>query len=311
MNQLSAIRIWAVVTSIGSYLMLLMGAIVTKTESGKGCGNSWPFCHGQWIPDSLPVETVIEYSHRIVSSGVGFLILVLTIWSWFLYRDQCRVKVLGSMSLFFVILQGGLGALTVVFEGSFAKKMALALHFGFSLISFASVVLMTIHLFQMKQKKANDLNIVNISARFRLSVWSLAFFTYLVVYTGALVRHTESTLGCGTSFPLCGSTYFPNFISSAGIQMLHRYAAVALWFFVLLFLWYVYRKYRGRYDLLRGSWIAFLLITLQALSGIFTVWTGGILMVALVHTTVISIFFSALSYLCMQVGVPWKKNSCL
>lgn len=307
------LRILAIITSFGAYLMLLMGAIVSKTGSGEGCGNSWPFCHGQLIPESLPIETVIEYSHRIVSGGVGFLILILTVWSWLAYRNNRRVKVLGFMSLFFVVLQGALGAVTVVIRGPFAKKFALALHFGFSLISFASVVLLAICLFQMQKGMAVQIKPAeqkngSISKRLHYAIWGLAVYTYVVVYTGALVRHAQATMGCGYSFPLCGETYFPNLSSLAGIHMFHRYAAVSLWFFVLGFLWVVVRHYKERKDLFKGSWIAFILITLQALSGVITVFTGGQLVAALVHTTIISIFFSALSYLCMQVGPPWKRE---
>ncbi|MBA4495684.1 heme A synthase [Paenactinomyces guangxiensis] len=313
MQKHRLLKILAVVTSFGSYLMLLMGAIVSKTGSGKGCGNSWPFCHGQLIPESLPIETVIEYSHRIVSGGVGFLILTLTVWAWLAYRENRRVKVLGFMSLFFVVLQGALGALTVVFEGSFAKTAALALHFGFSLISFASVVLLTVYLFQLSRETEGEGKTVTrnapVSGRIRYTVWGLAVYTYIVVYTGALVRHAEATMGCGFSFPLCGETYFPSFSSLAGIHMLHRYASITLWLCVLCFLVAVIRRYRAREDLLRGSWLAFILITIQALSGMITVFTGGQLMAALLHTTIISVFFSVLSYLCMQLGLPWKRES--
>lgn len=307
------LRIFSILTSIGAYFMVVIGAIVSKTGSGEGCGNSWPFCHGQLIPESLPMETVIEYSHRIVSGGVGLLIVVLTVWSWLAYRDSRRVKVLGFLSTFFVVFQGALGALTVVFQEALAKKALLALHFGFSLISFASVVLLAIHLFQLKKNPSWAQTTPNpalppIGKRIHYAIWGLAVYTYLVVYTGALVRHADATMGCGYSFPGCGVTLFPNLSSIAGIHMLHRYAAISLWFLVVLFLIAVIRHHRDRQDLLRGSWIAFILITLQALSGIYTVFSGGQLVVALTHTTIISIFFSALSYLCMQAGLPWKRE---
>jgi cytochrome c oxidase assembly protein subunit 15 len=307
MDKHRMIRIIGLMTAFGSYLMLLMGAIVTKTGSGEGCGNSWPFCHGQLIPESLPVETVIEYSHRIVSGGVGFLILLLAVWSWRVYRDSRRVKTLGFMSLFFVVLQGALGAVTVVFRGPFAKKFALALHFGFSLISFASVVLLVVHLFQMKRSVASK-RAEAVPAGIHWGVWLLAAYTYVVVYTGALVRHAKATMGCGYEFPTCGTTVFPGFDSIAGIHMLHRYASLLLWALVLVFFIAVLRRARERSDLVTGSRWAFILITLQAASGVTTVLTGGQLLAALLHTTIISVFFSAICYLCMQTGRPWKKG---
>jgi cytochrome c oxidase assembly protein subunit 15 len=295
-------RWFSIVTAFGAYLMLLMGAIVSKTGSGKGCGNSWPFCHGQLIPQSLPIETVFEYSHRIISGGVGLMILILTVWCWVRFRQDRRIKLLSFLSLFFVIVQGALGAFTVVFEGAFAKKAALALHFGFSLISFASVVLLALDLFQLEAKKRSR---PIVSRGLRWSIWSLAIYAYLVVYTGAYVRHTQSTMGCGYQVPFCGSTWLPDFHTMAGIQLLHRYAAFSLWLLVAVLLFWVWRKYRQEKELLRTAVWAFVWITLQAVSGAATVWAGGQVLFALVHTTIISIFFTVLCYLGLQVGRPW------
>jgi heme a synthase len=308
MHQVRFIKMLAIVTSIGAYLMLLMGAIVTKTGSGKGCGNSWPFCQGQLIPASLPVETVLEYSHRLISGGVGCLILLLAVGSCRLYKTDRRVKILSGLSLFFVVLQGGLGALTVVFAGDLARKAVLALHFGFSLLSFASVVLLALYLWQRSAAEPPLPQRVGVPWGMRYAVWGLAVYTYVVVYTGALVRHTKATMGCGYSFPGCGETYLPNFSSLAGIHLLHRYAAFSLLLLVAWLLVVVIRRYRTHSALLRGSQLAFLLIILQALSGMTTVWMGGQVLVTLVHTTVIALFFAVLSYLCMQVGLPWRST---
>lgn len=297
-NQLM-MRILAVVTAILSYIMLLMGAIVTKTGSGKGCGSSWPFCHGQLIPESFPVPTVIEYSHRIISGGVGFLILLLTIASWVMYKENMRIKVLSFLSLFFVVLQGALGALTVVFENVFAKKAALALHFGFSLISFASVVLLTICIVKREHQPVGTL-----SKSLRYFIWGLLVYTYGVVYTGAFVRHTHATMGCGYEFPLCGNTYAPHLASVAGIHLLHRYAALILWCLVLWFLVIMLRQYSKGNMFRSASMLAFVLITCQAASGVWTVLSGGQVLVALLHTTLIACFFAVLAYICMESSSP-------
>ncbi len=309
MNIRRLVRILAVITSIGSYLMLLLGVLVTNSGSGQGCGKSWPFCHGQIIPGTLTIAGVIEYSHRISASADGSLVLVLTVAAWLLYRRDFLVKLLSFLSIFFVLLQGALGALTVVYEGTFELKILLSIHFGLSLIAFAAVVLLTIRLFQIKREQ-NPVRekMAPVSQKFQLSIWGLVVYTYIIVYTGALVAHTGAVTGCGEQLPGCGSTYLPNFSSLAGIQVLHRYVAALLWFLVLAFLIVAIRHYRNRRDIMRGAWWAFILITLQAASGMTAVLTQGQLLVALLHTTVITIFFSVLCYLCMQLGWPWKRN---
>ncbi|HJT59475.1 MAG TPA: heme A synthase [Ktedonobacteraceae bacterium] len=307
MNSQRLIRIFAIITSIGAYVIIILGVLVTTSGSGQGCGNTWPFCHGQIIPGVITIAGLIEYSHRVMSSLEGFLVLVLTVWSWLMYRKDFRVKLFAFLSLLFVVLQGALGALTVVYEGTFALNWILSVHFGLSLIAFASVVLLTVRLFQVDRRQLGEpQRIITAVPRLQLPLWGLAVYTYIVVYTGALVEHTGAVTGCGYQIPGCGSTYFPNLTSLAGIQVLHRYVAGLLWVLVLCLLIAVMRSYRERRDIVQGAWWAFILITLQAVSGMFNVFTSGQMLAALVHTTLIASFFSVLCFLCVQVGWPWK-----
>ncbi len=62
---------FAVASTIGMLLILLGGALVTKTDSGMGCGRHWPGCNGQLIPDEITAEVLIEFSHRLVTGAVG------------------------------------------------------------------------------------------------------------------------------------------------------------------------------------------------------------------------------------------------
>lgn len=310
MNARHLIKIFAIITSIGAYFMILLGVFVTTTGSGQGCGNTWPFCHGQIIPGTLTISGVIEYSHRVMSSLDGFLVLVLTIWAWLMYRKDFRIKLYAFLSLLFILVQGALGALTVVFEGTLALNWILSVHFGLSLIAFASVILLTIRLFQLggtAQEKAGGPGLD--PRKLQFPVWGLAIYTYLVVYTGALVEHTGAVTACGYEIPGCGSTYLPNFASLAGIQVFHRYAAALLWLLVLALLITVTRRYRAHRGIVQGTWWTFILITLQAVSGMLNVLTAGQMLAAILHATLIAVFFSVLCYLCAQVGWPWTKTA--
>jgi cytochrome c oxidase assembly protein subunit 15 len=283
--------------------MLVMGTLVTTTGSGQGCGNSWPFCHGQIIPGVITVAGIIEYSHRIQASVVGTFVLILTVGVWLIYKKDFRAKLLSFLSFLFVVIQGILGALTVVYEGTFEKGGLLAIHFGLSLLALAFVVLLAVRLFQIEKEAKASLQAGSVRIpKLQPIVWGLALYTYLIVYTGALVEHTGAILGCGYQIPGCGTTYFPNFTSLAGIQMLHRYAAASIWLVVLGFLVLIIRGYHDRRDIVSAAWWAFILITLQAICGMAIVLTGGQLIVEIAHVTLISIFFAIISYLCMQVG---------
>lgn len=309
MNMQRLIRIFAIITAIGAYVIIILGVLVTTSGSGRGCGNTWPFCDGQIIPGVITINGLIEYSHRIMSSLEGSLVLVLTIWSWFMYRRDFRVKLFAFLSLLFVVLQGALGALTVVYEGTFALNWLLSIHLGLSLIALASVVLLTVRLFQVDRERQGRPETIDTEVpKLQIPFWGLAIYTYIVVYTGALVEHTGAVTSCGYQIPGCGSTYFPSLTSLAGIQVLHRYIAGLLWLLVLGLLVVIIRSYRQRRDLVQGAWWAFILITLQAVSGIFNVLSAGQMVAALVHTTLIASFFSVLCFLCVQAGWPWKRK---
>jgi cytochrome c oxidase assembly protein subunit 15 len=308
------LKIAALVTSLGAYVMVLLGVLVTTTGSGQGCGNTWPFCRGEIIPGTLTIQGLVEYSHRTAAGADGLFVLILAACAWIFYRKDFRVRLFAALSLLFVVLQGALGAVTVAFEGKWELPWILSVHFGLSLIAFASVILLTIRLFQLPPDypRAQDQRIPEVAAALpalQYPLLGLMIYTYLVVYTGALVEHTGAVAACGTQLPLCGSTLLPGLSSLAGIQVLHRYLAGLLWLLTLALLILVVRRYRARRDVLTGAWWAMILITLQAISGAFNVLTAGQLIAALVHTTLIVGFFSTLCYLGMQIGWPGRLRS--
>lgn len=310
MHTSRLMKILAVVTVIGAYVMIVLGVLVTTTGSGQGCGNTWPFCHGEIIPGSLSIQGLTEYSHRIMASADGLLVLVLSVWSWLTYRKDRLIKLYAFLSLLFVVAQGALGAVTVVYEGTLALPWLLSVHFGLSLIAFASVVLLAERIFKLaadrRQQEPETIQAVPVRW-LQIAFWGLAVYTYLVVYTGALVEHTGAVVACGTQLPGCGSTYLPGLASLAGIQVLHRYAAGLLWFCVLALLIVIQRRYGSQRVLVAGIWWAFVLVTLQAAGGVLNVLTMGQMLPALIHATLISIFFAVLCYLCAQVGWPGRR----
>ena len=136
-----SLKWFAVITTIGMLFILIGGALVTKTESGMGCGTSWPLCNGQFIPSDISIELIIELSHRLVSGSVGILVLILSIWSWKKIGHIREAKFLSLLSFSFLVIQGLFGAAAVKWGQS---DVILALHFGVSLISFAAVFLLTL-----------------------------------------------------------------------------------------------------------------------------------------------------------------------
>lgn len=277
-------------------LILLGGALVSKTDSGKACGDTWPLCNGQFIP-SFTIPELIEYSHRIIT-GIFSILLLATVILVFMYvkRADARWFAIGASA--FTILQAFLGALAALKEQS---SLVMALHFGFSLIAFAFTFLLAIVFTKWGDYigKAAQ-RVKTFSGSFQGLVWFTLVYCYVVVYLGAYVRHTNSSAGC-LGWPLCNGELIPEFGDAAGIVFIHRVAAFLL-LVLLVLLFSLARKHYSQHEkLYKSSRLALTLVILQILSGAFVTLTvlneDWHLIAALVHAVLISGLFTVLVYI--------------
>lgn len=291
--MIRTIKWLSVVSMIGMVFILLGGALVTKTDSGMGCGSSWPLCNGQLFPSEITPELIIEYSHRLVSSIIGVTVVLLSVLSWIVLGHNREVKFLAFNSVFFLILQGLIGAAAVIWGQS---DFVLAIHFGISLISFASIFLLMLLIFEIDKKL--DANTLFIRKDHRIEIYLLTIFTIIVVYTGALVRHVNANLVCG-SWPFCNNSApfaFADYNFHQWIQMGHRLLAGILFIWTISFFIKVYKNYRQNRIMFRGWVITLLLILSQVAFGALIIFTQLNLWVALLHAFFITCYFANLSY---------------
>lgn len=296
---------FAVLTTFGMLLVLLGGALVTKTDSGMGCGRSWPLCNGELIPSNITPELIIELAHRVVSGGVGIMVLILSVWAWKSIGHIRETKFLSLLSFFFLVLQGLIGAAAVVWGQS---DFVLALHFGISLISFAAVFLLTLLIFEVDKRFEAEKLVLD--KRLKSHIIWISIYSYVVVYTGALVRHVEASLVC-RDWPFCLNTEIglpTNFYE--WVQMGHRFAAglIFLWLGYLAYL--AVKHYKQQKVVYWGLLIAFGLVSLQVVSGALVVLTRLNLYIALSHAFFISCLFGVLSYFLLLTSRS-KKNALL
>jgi len=302
MQQSKYLKWFAVAATIGMLLILLGGALVTKTDSGMGCGRHWPGCNGELIPDKITKEVLIEFSHRIVTGTVGILIVILSVWSWKTMGHIRETKFLAVMATFFLILQALIGAAQVMWgQGDFI----LALHFGISLLSFASVLLLTLLIFEVDRKFDSDK--VRIESKLKWNTIGVTLYSYIVVYTGALVRHTESSLAC-LEWPLCQNNNFslPSTLYE-WVQMGHRTAAGLIFLWIAYIAWHAYKQYKDQRVLYYGWITAFVIVSLQVIAGMLVVLTKLNLYFALVHSLLISLLFGLLCYMILLLSRSRKK----
>lgn len=268
--------------TLGMMLVLIMGGTVTKTDSGDGCGTDWPLCHGKLIPTNPSVETMIEYSHRVVSGIEGLLIIALAIWTFIAVKHRVDVKIFAFLAFIFMLIQSIIGAGAVIWQQSDA---ILALHFGISLVSFASLLILTILLFEADREHQV------VSRRLRFHLYGLSIYTMIVVYTGAYVRHLGATYAC-IGWPICEQNVWT---FESYVQMGHRVMAGLLVLYTLYVL-YLARKEMNRL-IERGMMASLFFILLQVGTGAWIVLGGHATYVPLLHAFLITCYFGILSYL--------------
>jgi len=301
------LRYTGILASLGMFIVLVMGALVTNTGSGHGCSNTWPLCNGKVIPQlsiSLDQGAFIEFSHRAVTALESVLIFALTAGTWLLYRQRREARWLVPAMIVFLFLQAILGAIAA---GVHETPEVLALHFGVSLISFATIVLTTAFLFEARG--ADVARDRPVPAPLRLMIWGSLVYTYVVVYMGAYVQHTKAGTACG-GWPLCNSVLVPVAGSSylTFVNFAHRVAA-GLLALLIVGLWVNARRDRvARPDLYNGATAALASVLLQSASGAFLIFSSFGLTSELLHAALISLLFASLAYLAYHL-VP--RRVCL
>jgi cytochrome c oxidase assembly protein subunit 15 len=107
------IRVFAYGSVVSTYILIVIGGYVTTSNSGLGCGESWPLCKGAVFPSLNNPEVVIELTHRLFNSVVGVFILGMAIVAWTRYREESNIVLLSTASLVALIAQVLLGMVTV------------------------------------------------------------------------------------------------------------------------------------------------------------------------------------------------------
>jgi heme A synthase len=270
----------AVITSLLTLGLIFFGAIVRVTDSGLGCGNEWPLCHGSIFPPLDNLTAWIEWSHRLFAALIGILGIGMLVLAWRAYRTQNRAVLSATVIaavLFFV--QSILGALTVKLD---LPPLVVTLHLGTAMLLLGALLFAAVGSLYLQRTSFQ-----------RDHVTALTYITtglsLVIILTGALVRGSGATLIC-EDWPLCNGQLFPvNQGTLALIHMSHRYAVAGLGISLLLLVWYIFQT---REDAAERSVVIMALIAygMQAAIGAFYVLTqaaawAGAMHVGLAATT--------------------------
>ncbi len=107
------LRVFAYGSVISTYVLIVIGGYVTTSNSGLGCGESWPLCKGAVFPSLNNPEVIIELSHRLFNFVVGVFILGMAMLVVTRFRREKNIVLLSATSLVALVAQVLLGMVTV------------------------------------------------------------------------------------------------------------------------------------------------------------------------------------------------------
>ncbi|MCM3669000.1 COX15/CtaA family protein [Mesobacillus maritimus] len=228
-------------TIITTVFALILGNLVVATNSGDACGTDWPKCNGQIIPDFSDINILIEYSHRLFTTALGFVILLNAIFAW-RKRKKKNTKIFSIVTILLLILQSLVGGLNVL----------LGTPTGFTTIDVTVSLLLlcsVIYLYYSLEEPSANKNIELIKKPSKV----LLIVIFIETIIGAFFKHSRiSQLLYSTSseLPLIDSLTLSNFI-----YFLHGILGIVtvLASIFLLFSAYSHDVYKARSTFLVGT----------------------------------------------------------
>ena len=129
--------------------VILLGALVRATDSGAGCGRSWPSCQGAVIPARLEGATAIEFLHRVTSGVALLVVLILYVVARRAHPRGVPARTAALVSGFAIVGEALIGAGIVLFEwvaddASVARTIAVPLHLVNTLLLLAAIAAVVI-----------------------------------------------------------------------------------------------------------------------------------------------------------------------
>ncbi|MBS0468876.1 MAG: COX15/CtaA family protein [Proteobacteria bacterium] len=301
-----------VLTLFLTFDLIMFGAFTRLTDSGLGCPD-WPGCYGSSSPvgahteisaaqQAMPTGPVthgkawVEMIHRYLATGVGVLIIALTVGGW---RQRGANRVFSpwwpTATLVWVCLQGAFGALTVTMK---LFPAIVTLHLLGGLVLLALLCVQAVRQTQHTKGMAP----VAVSGGLRWLLIGAAALVTLQSALGGWVSTNYAVLAC-TTFPQCQGSWWPemafaegfqlwrplghlqdgsliNFTALTAIHYVHRLAAYVVLLVLALLVWRL-----ARANVLRDQarWLA-ALGTLQLITGLSNVILDWPLVAAVLHT---------------------------
>jgi heme A synthase len=279
----SGLRKLVLATGISTFVLIIVGGVVRVSDSGLGCGpagsgfHGWPFCNGDVVP-GVDLNSIVEYTHRVLAIVVGFMILSLFVLAW--RRHRQLLPVTGAL-LVLVIAQGALGGATVEEN---LEEVYVAAHLGLAML------LLGLLLYLWRQ--VTDARPESGGPRLRGLAIVATGFVLCTIVAGGYMAGTQNygradyQIGdgahhaCGKEFPSCNGDFMPFGDSRlVDIHLTHRFFMyIASILVIALVIVALRRRVAVRY-----AWALAGLLAVQVLVGALNVWLDEYELLILLH----------------------------
>ena len=287
-------------TGIATFVLIIVGGVVRVSDSGLGCGpagsgfHGWPFCNGDVVP-GVDLNSIVEYTHRVLAIVVGFMILALFVLAWRRHRGLLPVT---AALLVLVAAQGGLGGATVEEN---LEEVYVAAHLGLAMLLLGLLLYLWRRVNAAEAERGGPRG---------LAIAATAAVLCTVVAGGYMAGtqnygRADYQLGdgahhaCGKEFPSCNGEFMPFGDSRlVDIHLTHRafmYLASAL--VIALVVVSLRRRVAVRY-----AWALAALLASQVLVGALNVWLDEYELLILLHLALGTLLWTASLAMTLQLA---------
>jgi heme A synthase len=270
-------------TGIATFVLIIVGGVVRVSDSGLGCGpagsgfHGWPFCNGDVVP-GVDLNSIVEYTHRVVAIVVGFMILAIFVLAWRRHREYLAPA---AALLVLVIAQGALGGATVEEN---LEELYVAAHLGLAMLLLG----LLLHMW----RAVSGASVTDGGPRMRALGVAASAAVLCTIVAGGYMAGTQNygradyQLGqgahhaCGKQFPTCNGEFMPfGKAELVDIHLTHRaFMYIATLLVIALVLVAVRRSVLTRY-----AWALAGLLAVQVLVGALNVWLDEYELLILLH----------------------------
>lgn len=223
---------------VTTYLLIVLGSTVRVTHSGMGC-RSWPLCDGHLAP-LANFHSAIEQYHRYGAAIVSILVYYTGFLAWRHCRQLRRVFIPALLSCGVILLQVGLGALTVLTHNA---PFTVGLHLIGGLLELAIVTVVTVTAYGSTPRRADPVLPPAGVTKIHILRWGYAAIaaTSAIIITGSIVVNTHAAKAC-PQWPFCSFNAAPAHL--VAMQYLHRGMVLAGGLVIMIVLYRAWEQWR-------------------------------------------------------------------